>query len=46
MQSKQTDCASIAARLHGSAHAAVGYTTVLEVSFLKELLFQKFCERL
>ena len=37
MQSKQTRCASIAARLHGGAHAAVGYTTVLEVSLLKEL---------
>ena len=37
MQSKQTRCASIAARLHGGAHAAVDYTTVLEVSLLKEL---------
>ena len=25
MQSKQTRCASIMARLHGGAHAAVGY---------------------
>ena len=39
MQSKQTRCASIAARLHGGAHAAVGYTTVQEVSLLKELLY-------
>ncbi len=31
MQSKQTRCTLIAARLHGGAHAAVGYTTVLEV---------------
>ena len=49
MQSKQTRCALIAARLHGGAHAAVGYTTVLlvlEVSLLKEILFQKFCKRL
>ena len=46
MQSKQTCCASIAASLHGGAHAAVGYTTVLEVSLLKELLVQKFCKRL
>ena len=47
MQSKPTRCASIAARLHGGEHAAVdGYTTVLEVSLLKELLFQKFCKRL
>ena len=37
MQSKQTRCASIAAWLHGGAHAAVDYTTVLEVSLLKEL---------
>ena len=35
MQSKQTRCALIAARLHGGEHAAVGYTTVLEVSLLK-----------
>ena len=27
MQSKQKPCASIAARLHGAAHAAVGYST-------------------
>ena len=46
MQSKQTRSASIAARLHGGEHAAVGYTTVLEVSLLKELLVQKFCKRL
>ena len=46
MQSKQTRCASIAVRLHGSVHAAVGYTTVLEVSLLKEFLFQKFSKRL
>ena len=36
MQSKQTCCASIAARLHGGEHAAVGYTTVLEVAFISE----------
>ena len=46
MQSKKIRCALIAARLHGGEHAAVGYTTVLEVSLLKELLFQKFCKRL
>ena len=46
MQCKQTRYASIAARLHGGEHAVVGYTTVLEVSLLKELLFQKFCKRL
>ena len=40
MPSKQTRCASIAARLRGSEHAAVGYTIVLEVSlaFISEIL--------
>ena len=39
MQSKQTRCTLSVARLHGGDHAAVGYTTVLEVSLLKELIY-------
>ena len=39
MQSKQTRCALIAARLHDTAHAAVGYST-------RSMLFQQFCKRL
>ena len=39
MQSKQTRCASIAARVRGGEHAAVGYTTVLEVSLLKRCFY-------
>ena len=43
MESKQKTCASIAARPHGAARAAVGYSTR---SIFTELLFQQFCKRL
>ena len=37
MQSKQTPCASITARLHGGAHAAVGYRNIANGSERKGL---------
>ena len=44
MQSKQTRCTLSVARLHGGDHAAVGYTTVLEVSLLKELIISEILQ--